>query len=331
MSDREDWLELTREPAREPDVPVCDAHHHLWSYPGNRYLTAEFLHDLSGGHRVVSSVFIECQQFYRSDGPKALRAVGETEYVHQLANEASGGPTEVAAGIIAFADLSLGAAVVEVLEAHCAASDRLRGIRHATAWHPSEQVHNSHTRPTEGLMADPRFRRGFACMEPLGLSFDAWLYHTQLPELVDLARAFPGVTIVLDHMAGPLGIGPFAGRREQVFEGWQAQLAPLADCENVHVKLGGRTMTNAGFGWHKRETPPASDELAHAMAPYFHTCIDLFGPRRCLFESNFPMDRVSCSYTVLWNAFKHICAQYSSEERAALLHDNAVGLYRLNT
>ena len=146
--------------------------------------------------------------------------------------------------------------------------------------------------------------------EALGLTFDAWLYHSQLPELLDLARAFPDINMVLDHMAGPLGIGPYAGETEQVFEQWQKDLAPLAECENVYIKLGGRAMTNAGFGWHKREKPPGSVELAQAMAPYFNACIDLFGPGRCMFESNFPVDRASCSYTVLWNAFKRASESY---------------------
>jgi predicted TIM-barrel fold metal-dependent hydrolase len=255
--------------------------------------------------------------------------VGETAFVHRLAQEASSGPTLLAAGIVGFADLSRGAAVTEVLESHLAASPRVRGIRHASAWHPSDKIHNAHTQPPPELMADLRFREGFACLQPLGLTFDAWLYHPQLPELLDLARAFPGVNIVLDHMAGPLGIGPYSNDREQVFEAWRADLARLAGCENVYLKLGGRAMTNAGFGWHKREKPPGSTELADAMAPYFHAAIALFGPGRCMFESNFPVDRASCSYTVLWNAFKRVSADYSATERAALMHDTAAGFYRL--
>lgn len=329
MSDRNAWLDLTSEPALEPDLPICDPHHHLWDYPGSRYLIDEFMRDLSGGHKVVSSVFVECLQFYSADGPEHMRPVGETAFVHRLAEEASNGPTEVAKGIVAFADLSRGTAVAEVLEAHLDASHRVRGIRHASAWHDSDKIHNAHTQPPRGLLADPAFREGFACLEPLGLTFDAWLYHAQLPELLELACAFPGTNIVLDHMAGPLGIGPYAEQRQQVFEQWYSALAPLAACENVYIKLGGRAMTNAGFGWHKREKPPGSAELAAAMAPYFDASIALFGPARCMFESNFPVDRASCSYTVLWNAFKRISEGYSQVERAALFHDTAVDFYRL--
>lgn len=330
MADREAWLAQTTEAAREPELALCDPHHHLWDHPGNRYLADEFTRDLAGGHRVRSTVFVECVQFYDHAAPAALQPVGETRFVDQLAATGfAGHPTRVAAGIVGFADLGRGAGVAKVLEAHLAASGRFRGVRHASAWHPSQQVHNAHTHPPEGLLAEPEFRRGFACLEPLGLSFDAWVYHPQLPELADLARAFPGTRIVLDHMAGPLGIGPYAERREEVFGQWRAGLAELARCANVSVKLGGRAMTNAGFGWHRREQPPGSAELAGAWAPYFHACIELFGPARCMFESNFPVEKASVSYTVLWNAFKRVSEAYSTAERAALLHDSAARFYRL--
>ncbi len=178
-------------------------------------------------------------------------------------------------------------------------------------------------------MLDTTFRQGFTCLQQYGLSFDAWLYHPQVPELVSLARAFPDVSIILDHVGGPLGIGPYAGKRDEVFQEWKQQITDLATCANVVVKLGGLAMSICGFGWHKRPAPPTSTELATAMAPYFEVCIEQFGVNRCMFESNFPVDKVSCSYTVLWNAFKRLSHGYSPAERAALFHDTAVRVYRL--
>jgi len=333
--DHSAWLARTRETAIEPDLPICDPHHHLWDYPGSRYLTKEFLSDVAGdpegGHRVVGTVFVECLQFYRDSGPQEMKPVGETEFIDSIAGtyESGQGPIEIAEGIVGFADLTLGEAVQEVLEAHMSASERFCGIRHATAWDASEKVHNAHTKPPEGLMESEGFRAGLACLEHLGLIFDAWLYHPQIPELVALAQAFPSLTIVLNHMAGPLGIGPYAERRDEVFDEGRGKLAGLATCGNVCVKLGGRTMTMAGFGWHRREAPPGSAELADAMGPYYRACIELFGAERCMFESNFPVDRASCSYTVLWNAFKRLSTDYSPDERSALFHDTAVRVYRL--
>jgi predicted TIM-barrel fold metal-dependent hydrolase len=331
MTDRADWLALTVEEAIEPDLPICDPHHHLWDYPGSRYLVEEFRADFGGGHRVVHTVFVECRQFYRTEGPEALRPVGETVFIDRLAGPVATahGTIELAAGIVGFADLSLGARVETVLEAHANASRRFRGVRHATAWDEDERIHNAHTNPPCGLMADGAFREGVACMERLGLRLDAWLYHHQLAELTDLARAFPGLAIVLNHMAGPLGIGPYAGRRDEVFREWRQGLSELAGCPNVSVKLGGRTMSMSGFGWHKRPMPPGSEELAAALAPYFETCIELFGADRCMFESNFPVDRAGVSYTILWNAFKRITRGCSQSERAALLAGTARNFYQI--
>ena len=328
-ADRSAWLASGAEAALDPDLPICDPHHHLWSYPDSRYLTQECLADFGGGHRVRSSVFIECLMFYREHGPAHLRPLGETEYVERITAATQHTPTRVAAGIIGYADLRLGGAVREVLEAHLAASTRFRGIRFATAWDASDKVHNAHTRPVQGLLADPAVREGLQCLESLGLRFDAWLYFPQIPELADLAGAFPGLPIVLDHVGGPIGIGPYAGQRDEVFRQWQRHMQRLATFPNIRVKLGGLAMTMAGFGWHKRPAPPSSLELAQAMEPYFRTCIELFGVERCMFESNFPVDGVACSYTVLWNAFKRVAQPFSPGERRALFHDNAVRVYGL--
>ena len=324
------WRALTVEAALEPHLPICDPHHHLWEYPGSRYLAAEFIAEL-GGHRVTHTLYVECLQHYRADGPEELRPVGETLFAEQIAADAERMPAapKLAAGIVAFADITLGDAVEDVLLAHLEASSRVRSVRYATAWDASDQIRPTHTHPPPGLMGDARFRKGFARLANLGLCFDAWLYHTQIPEVVELARSFPDTRIVLDHMCGPLAIGPYSGRRSEVFDDWRRNLAFAAACANVSVKLGGLTMTAAGFGWHKRAAPPGSEELAQAMRPYFDACIEMFGPERCMLESNFPMDRASCSYAILWNAFKRVTARYAPTERASLLRDTAMKFYRL--
>lgn len=323
----------------EPELPICDPHHHLWDRRGNRYLLDELLADTGQAdahgrcHDVRSTVYVECASMMRADGPQALRPVGETEFVNGIAAmSASGGygHTRVAAGIVSYADLCLGAAVREVLEAHIgAARGRFRGIRHAAGWHASEQIRNSHGNPGEHLLRDAKFREGFAQLAPLGLSFDAWLFHPQIGELTELARAFPDTLIVLDHFGGPLGIGPYAGQADVVYAAWRRDIDPLARCPNVVAKLGGIHMPVNGFGWHKREPRPNSQQLAEASARYVLHTIERFGPERCMFESNFPVDKVSCSYLVLWNSFKRLAAGFSAAEKAALFHDTAARVYRL--
>ena len=333
------WLDQIIEPALEPELPIVDPHHHLWDYSTGRYLAEELLADTGSGHNVVATVFVECGSMYRPHGPDGLRPVGETEFVQALAKQttakrssadAGTSQTRIAAGIVGHADLLLGAQVREVLEAHLAASpDRFRGIRHAAGWHESDEIRNSHGNPPAGLLLDKRFRSGFAELQPLGLTFDAWLYHPQLAELADLARTFPQTTIVLDHFGGPLGMGPYAGKGDAVFAAWRESIGEVAACPNVVAKLGGLNMAVNGFGWHKRELPPTSQELAAATQRYFVYAIERFGVQRCMFESNFPVDKVSCSYGVVWNAFKRIAAKFSPAEKAALFHDTATRVYRL--
>jgi len=325
----------------DPDLPICDPHHHLWDRHGDRYLLDELLADTAQAdahgtrHNVRSTVFVECASMYRADGPSPLRPLGETEFVNGIAAmSASGayGDTRAAAAIVSFADLCLGAAVRDVLEAHMgAARGRFRGIRHAAGWHASEQIRNSHSNPIEHLLLDASFREGFAQLAPLGLSFDAWLFHPQIPELTDLARAFPDTTIVLDHVGGPLGIGPYADQADAVHAHWKRDIDELARCPNVVAKLGGLAMPINGFGWHKREPRPSSQQLADATRRFYLHTIERFGPERCMFESNFPVDKVSCSYLVLWNSFKRLVEGFSSAEKAALFHDTAARVYRLDT
>ncbi len=326
------WLDQIQEDILEPDMPICDPHHHLWDHPQNRYLLDELITDIGSGHNVVSTVYMECSSMYRSDGPEAMRPVGETEFVNGIAAmSASGnyGTHRACVAIVSYANLNLGAKVGDVLDAHIAASGRFRGIRHASGWDASEAVRNSHTAPFKGMLADATFRIGFAELGKRNLTFDAWLYHTQITELTDLARAFPDTTIVFDHFGGPLGIGPYAGKRVEIFKQWQKDVAELASCHNVVAKLGGLVMPINGFGFHKRSKPASSDELVAATRDYYLHMIDHFGTERCMLESNFPVDKASCSYAVLWNSFKKLTTGFSAAERASLFHDTAVRVYRV--
>ena len=337
---RQDWLDRRREEILEPDLPIVDPHHHLWDRPGpgGRYLLDELLADLASGHRIVATVFAQCGSMYRAGGPEALRPVGETEFVNGIAAmSASGGygPARVCAGIVGHADLTLGDRVQAVLEAHLrAGGGRFRGIRqntlrdaaaHAYYGQPSMTLFNQ----PPGLLADPGFRAGFARLAPLGLSFDASLAHPQLPELTALARAFPGTGIVLDHVGFPLGIGAYAARRAAVFADWSASIRALATCPNVAVKLGGLGMTMIGFAYHDEPEPPSSERLAAAWRPYVETCIEAFGAERCMFESNFPVDKAAYSYAVFWNACKRLTRGASATERQALFSGSAARVYRL--
>jgi len=326
------WLDQVPEEALEPDVPIVDPHHHLWDYPRDRYMLDQLMADLDCGHNIVATVYVECSSMYRADGPERLAPVGETEFVNGIAAQsASGiyGDARVCKGIVSFADLTLGSSVDDVLEAHMAAAPaRLRGIRHSVAWDGNEAIIGYKNSP-KGLMADTGFRAGFARLKAYGLSFDAWLYHPQIPELTELARAEPDVTIVFDHFGGPLGIGSYQEHRDEVFAAWKRDVAALAQCPNVVAKIGGLWMSLNGYGWHERAKPPSSVELADASREWFLHAIDVFGPKRCMFESNFPVDKVSCSYGVMWNAFKRMTEGFSTDEKRALFHDTAARVYRL--
>ena len=329
---QQDWLNQVVEEVIDPDLPICDPHHHLWDHPQSRYLLDELLDDIGGGHRIVSTVFMECGSMYRADGPESLKPIGETEFVNGIAAmSASGGYDyhRACAAIVSYADLNLGAAVGEVLDAHMQASHRFRGIRHAAGWDPTDEVRNSHTSPNQNMLADGKFREGFAELGKRNLTFDAWLYHPQIPELTDLARSFPEQPIIFDHFGGPLGIGIYAGKREEIFEKWKSDVAELSECPNVYPKLGGLVMPINGFGFHKRDRPANSDELVEATSRYYLHMIEQFGVNRCMFESNFPVDKASCSYTVLWNSFKKMTTTFSQTERNALFHDTATNVYRV--
>ncbi|MEM9357309.1 MAG: amidohydrolase family protein [Pseudomonadota bacterium] len=328
-------LAAAAEPAIEPDLPIIDPHHHLWDFHKHRYLLDELLADTNSGHNIEQTVFIECAVFYRPDVGKAMRVVGEVEFVNGIAAMAASGrygPTKVAAGIVGMADLTLGAAVEDVLAAQVqAGGGRFKGIRHAAGWEDkTREVHNSHTNPPQFLYRDHQeFREGITVLGKMGLSFEAWLYHPQLGDLIDLARSFPDQPIVLNHAGGPLGLGWYSDRRQEEFEAWRVSILELAKCENVSMKLGGLGMKLNGFGFELRDTAPSSDELAAAWRPYIETCIEAYGADRCMFESNFPVDKISGSYGNYWNAFKKLAAGASADEKAKLFKGTAESFYRL--
>ena len=334
-----DWLDLAPEPTLEPDLPICDPHHHFWDYrteriPYQRYLLHELAADINSGHNVRSTVFIEARSMYRADGPEEMRPVGEVEFVNGLAAaSATGiyGPGRAAAAIVGHANLNLGEGVAPVLEALQAASpNRFRGIRHSVTWDPHPEVENTAAHNMPGQLASENFRAGAQVLSNMGLSLEGWLYFPQLPELADFAKAMPDLTIILNHIGGLMRLGPYANRDGEVMETWRNGIAAVAECPNVNIKLGGIGMPRTGFDWHARNTPAGSEELAESMAPFMNYCIEQFGPERSMFESNFPVDKVSYSYNVMYNAFKRLSQGYSASERAAMFHDTAVKVYRID-
>ncbi len=324
-----EWLGKLEEEILDPDLPIVDPHHHLWDHPGSRYLLDELLADLGSGHNVAATVFIQCGSGYRTSGPEQMRAVGESEFVRAIAEEADrrGTKTKICAGIVSFADLRL-ANVDEVLEAQIeAAGGRFRGIRQIAAHDPAIVGGSSYV-PPPGLMDDPAFRRGLRRLPAHDLTFEAWIYHPQIKSLTEVARECPEVKIVLNHFGGPLGVGPY--KRNGVFPGWRTDIKALSACANVYVKLGGLAMIVNAFDFHLAPLPPSSGELADAWRPYVETCVEAFGANRCMFESNFPVDKGACSYPVLWNAFKRLASSTSPSEKSALFAGTASSFYRLN-
>jgi len=331
-----DWLALTPEPTLEPELPICDPHHHLWEFrsepvPYQRYLLPDLAEDLNSGHNVRATVFIEVRTQYRTDGPEEMRPVGEVAFVEELATESARGTygrTQVAAAIIGYADLKLGEQVTPVLEAMQAASPtRFRGVRHSVGWDPDPELVN---RDIQGALSSAQYRAGARVLAGMGLCLENSLYHPQLAELAAFARAVPDLTIILNHIGGLVRIGAYANRDDDVLPAWRRGIAAVAACPNVIMKLGGVGQRRFGFDWHARAQPIGSADLATALAPLMQYCIEQFGPDRCMFESNFPVDKVSYSYNVVYNAFKRLSAGYSAAERAALFHDTAARVYRID-
>lgn len=332
---REAWLAQVQEPILEPELPIIDAHHHLWDRPGQRYLLPEYLADTGSGHRILASVYVQCRSMYSADRAAPFDAVGEVEFAAGIAAQsASGlyGESRLCAAIVAGADLRQGEGIVPVLEEMQARSGgRLRGIRNATAWHGDPRLVSNPRPPPAKVLTDERFHEGVACLARHDLSLDIWAYHTQLDEVLALARRFPDQLIVLDHFGGPLGAGPYEHQRQEVFQTWSLAIRELARCSNLRLKLGGLGMKVGGFAFDERATPPSSAELADLWRPYVLTCVEAFGAERCLFESNFPVDKGMFSYGVLWNAFKRLTQGWDKDDRVALFSGTAKDTYRLSS
>jgi len=329
------WRAQVTEEIVEPERPIIDPHHHLWHTntwtQGAPYLLEDLWIDTQTGHNIQKTVFVQCGASYRTDGPEHLKPIGETEFVAEQARQsADGSGRAVIAGIVSHADLTLGDRLAEVLDAHEDAGKGLfRGIRHAGSHHPNpSEAYRPGINPP-GLFLREDFQAGVRHLGERGHTYESWHYHTQLPDFRTLANSAPNTTIILNHFGTPLGTPSYIDQREEIFRQWQVDMASLAQCPNVYAKLGGLAMPDNGFGWHEAATPATSDGLVAAQNRYYRHTIDCFGPERCMFESNFPVDKLSISYPVVWNAFKKMVADFTEDEKHALFYGTAAKVYRL--
>jgi len=327
----EEWLSQVKEDIIEPDIPIIDPHHHLWDDRGSTYLLEDLQADTGSGHNVVKTVYMECGWAYKKDGPNHLRVVGETEAVVDQANKSKETGGAVISAIVSRADLRLGDEVIEVLEAHEEASQGLfRGIRHAGARAEHPEVLAIPGGAPEGLFQDSGFLKGMKVLGKNGYTYDTWHYHYQNIEFAEMVTKVPDTQIVLDHFGTPLGVGPYADKREEIFDQWKKDIKEVSKSENVFMKIGGMAMPDNGFGWNTRDKPATSDEFVEAQRPYYLHAIDCFGPERCMMESNFPVDRMSLSYHVLYNGLKKIVADFSDDEKDQMFYRTAESVYTVN-
>ena len=329
--DRLDWIALGQEEAIDPSIRIVDPHHHLWHRGGSRYLAEELYGDLTSTHNVTDTVFVECMANYDRDKPKEFQPVGETTFVVEESARLEKFHGPKLSGIVGFADLTLGKRVGEVLVAHEEASSGLfRGIRHATAWSEDPEISISHTKPTPELMREKSFLEGLTTLGQHGYTFDAWLYFDQLNELVDIARSCPEIPIILNHLGAPLAIGRWGSKSNEVEEVWKNQLTKLSKSKNVFLKIGGIGMDNYfDTGWSALKAPPSSEQVADFWKEKITWAIETFSPDQCMFESNFPVDRQTLPYSVLWNAFQRIAEQYGANEKHALFSGTACAVYKI--
>lgn len=324
---REDWLALTQEDVLAPGQPIFDGHHHLWDRPEGRYRAAELMADVGSGHDVRASLYVQCRTGYRIDGPEALRPVGEVETVLDWAR----GEERFPAGIVAMADLQLGDGVRRVLDALAEAGQgRVKGIRNTTAWHADPAVRSNPNPPPYGLLRTEAFRDGARAVAAYGLSLDVWAYQTQLDEVRVLAETVPELTIIVDHCGGPLGVGPHDRFAPETFRAWRDALAPVAALPNTRIKIGGFGLGVFGWRYAGEAVPPHSETLAEDWRPWVETCLDLFGPARAMFESNFPVDKGQVSYRTLWNAFKRVAVPLTPDDQNALFWRSAARTYGID-
>jgi len=326
----DEWLDQVSEPIIDAERPIVDPHHHLWRRPDSTYVLEHLWADTGSGHNITKTVFLECGASYYEDGPEHLKPVGETVFVEEIAARSREGGGAVISAIASRADLRLDE-LDEVLDAHVDAGKGIfRGIRHAGARDPYPESLSIPGKAPEGLYQDDNFRRGVARLGERGLTYDTWHYHHQNTDFCELAKAVPGTSMILDHFGTPLGVGPYADKREEIFAAWKDDIAAIAECPNVVAKIGGLAMPDNGFGWNKDSKPPTSDEFVAAQERYYDHTIECFGPDRCMFESNFPVDRRCVSYPVLYNGLKKIASKYSEEEQNAMFYGVASRIYSLD-
>ena len=328
----EDWLSSVQEKIIEPDRRIIDSHHHLWR-TGLVYQVEDLWRDTESGHNIEKTVFVDCCAEYRTDGPEHLMCLGETEFVVEQAklSEAGRNGEAVIAAIVSRANLALGDPVAEILDQHIELGQgRFRGIRLPAARDPNPDTLMFSPQAQEGLYSSPSFRRGMKALGDRGLSFDAWHFHHQNQDFLAMAHAVPATQIVLDHFGSPLGVGSYADKREEIFEQWKKDIEEISRCDNVVAKLGGLSMPDSGFGWDKRETAPSSDEFVNAQRRYFLHTIECFGPDRCMFQSNFPVDKLSIAYPVLYNGMKKIVADFSEDEKDMMFYGTAARIYGID-
>jgi L-fuconolactonase len=325
------WLSSVQEEIIDPDRRIIDPHHHLWR-TGIVYQVEDLWRDTESGHNIEKTVFVDCSAEYRTDGPEHLKCLGETEFVLEqakLSEEGTKGEAIIAA-IVSTADLTLGDSVAEVLDQHIELGEgRFRGIRLAAARDPNPESLVLPGQAQEGLYSLPGFRRGMKVLGDRGLSYDAWHYHHQNQDFLKMARAVPATQIILDHLGSPLGVGPYAGKRDEIFEQWKIDIEAISRCDNVVAKLGGLLMPDNGFGFDKRDGAPSSDEFVEVQRRYFLHAIECFGPDRCMFASNFPVDKLSIAYPILYNGLKKLVADFSEAEKDAMFYGTAARIYKI--
>lgn len=323
------WLDQVQEEALEPALPIIDPHHHLWMRSGNPYLVPELAADIATGHNIVSTVFAECHSMYRQSGPEALRSLGETEFVTGCAamgESGAFGETRICEAMFGRVELTLGERTREIFEQHLDRSGgRFRGVRYSTAWDASERINN--VAPRQHQLLEPEVRAAAGVMADMGLSLDCWVYHPQLPDVAALAAEHPGLTIILNHTGVPILGGPYRDKHDEVFQDWKRNMAEVAQHQNVVLKVGAMPILRAADA--DKSLPPTSQEVADAWGPWMQTCIELFGPTRCMFESNFPVQKLWAGYCVTWNAFKRIAAGASDAEKTELFANTAARAYRV--
>ena len=328
-----EWLDQVKEEIIDPEREIVDPHHHLWQrITWFKYMLEDLWTDTGSGHSVRKTVFVQCRSSYRTDGPEHLKPVGETEFVAKIAEESQKGQENQPriAGIVPYANLTLGDLVGEILDAHEEAGRGLfRGIRHAGARDENRDALMIPGLGEKDLFTREDFRQGVRMLGRRGLTYESWHYHHQIKSYTDLVKAAPDTVIILDHFGTPLGVGPYEGKRDEIFQEWKKDIAELAKYDNVYAKLGGMAMPDNGFGWHLRSLPPTSDEFVNAQKRYYLHTIECFSPNRCMFESNYPVDRLSISYHVLWNGFKKIVAEFSEDEKDMMFSGTATRVYSL--